>query len=741
MPTTRKNNPRGEFSNEIMLFLRKIIDSRDFAIRNRNLMSKKSIEAEIRFTNFKITDQIARFWSKYLEVVSDKNSNNLYSKTITTGSVEYVKASNEDFKGHTMRIHTEIEPQKPSYISGVKVNLEDDKNKVSYDAKMKIKGALAFGMKGVVSEEISLDKEEFDNIVSGNNSYRKVDRTRISYKLNKGYWRWDITKDTDGYQIELEILENFSQHKQILLLLSAQILNLLELLGEGEVYKDIEAERVQTFMNNATGDSLENNPVNFEPVHFGEIVSQTQQYDVSIKADGERRILIFYEGNMWLFNPRLRDSTGAEISIHKKLYLVKRGIEEEVFIQRDRRYADNLILDVELIRDEKSREDHIYFLDLIYFLPKFLKQGDNLGYLGNMKRALRLDLIRRLTNGTEMMVKRKFIRQIEYPIFFHRKEWIPIDGAHISTFFEANRYLLSDSVDGKDETPIKKDGLIFTPSGGLEKESLILKWKPRDMLSIDFHVDNGKCYVNDDNGKLTLFVPNGNFPVDESNFDIKHVKCDVGNYKNSNIVEAVYDHRERTFRAVRSRDDKSYPNHISVAQNIWNDIMAPVDKQDMTSYEKSNLGEFVSLKRWVDEGKGSNLIVFSKEYMISRWLANYYNRFKGARAIPPTMMIMFLPAPPSNKYRVKTRWSTQGLPFSSVSVMINLYDKLANYMAVIDAFAITGNPTRFMITDSLLNGWKDRFPDMDSNSMIESVMYMAKQYNQEYIYVEEMQEV
>lgn len=116
------------------------------------------------------------------------------------------------------------------------------------------------------------------------------------------------------------------------------------------------------------------------------------------------------------------------------------------------------------------------------------------------------------------------------------------------------------------------DGLIFTPITVPYFNDGIYKWKPPQMLTIDFtasKIGDGKytLQVKDKHDKLVTFAPVGFSGTITSAKDL----TGVGEYRWTG----------ETFELVRSRPDKDIPNFIIIAQDVWEDIRAPITEEEL----------------------------------------------------------------------------------------------------------------------------------------------------------------
>mgnify|MGYP001123700687 FL=1 len=140
----------------------------------------------------------------------------------------------------------------------------------------------------------------------------------------------------------------------------------------------------------------------------------------------------------------------------------------------------------------------------------------------------------------------------------------------VSDFFENNKIMLNT------KPWFNTDGIIYTPTSkynselnidrkfdrDLTKNPDLVKWKPLDLISIDFAIShqmvNGvqkvRLYTLD-NRNLVLFTGSELYPFDNDT-DIE--QDDLINEQEGTIVEMQYINGK--FRKMRVRDDKIYPN-------------------------------------------------------------------------------------------------------------------------------------------------------------------------------------
>jgi hypothetical protein len=112
------------------------------------------------------------------------------------------------------------------------------------------------------------------------------------------------------------------------------------------------------------------------------------------------------------------------------------------------------------------------------------------------------------------------------------------------------------------------DGIIFTPDESYM--SKVLKWKPVNLLSIDFKIKKQEPNIfkllRHNNKIYTKTI------VTKKQFD---------NYLDNTVVEFVY--KENKFVPIRSRPDKINSNYITVIKDNFYQIKNPVDTDKLLS--------------------------------------------------------------------------------------------------------------------------------------------------------------
>jgi len=252
-----------------------------------------------------------------------------------------------------------------------------------------------------------------------------------------------------------------------------------------------------------------------------------EEYSVTDKADGERRMMFITDGLVYL--------------ISNKMQIVKTDFTS---------CFNDTLIDGELIN-----ENLFSAFDIIFFKGKDLR-GDNI----NLKE--RLELIDKTFKTISSDTRPSLFIQIKKFLF--------------GNVFDNSKTILDYFK--KNKTVYNIDGLIFTPvnqpiSTHKTWRSL-LKWKPSHLNTIDFLIkkkDNPKIwelYTKSKEGHILfekvpeIYVPN------------EH------EWKDNCVIECCFS--EGTFKPLKYRDDKINGNFSEVALDIYNSILNPVKEEHIT---------------------------------------------------------------------------------------------------------------------------------------------------------------
>ena len=143
----------------------------------------------------------------------------------------------------------------------------------------------------------------------------------------------------------------------------------------------------------------------------------------------------------------------------------------------------------------------------------------------------------------------------------------------------------------------QSDGIVFTPLKLNYYDNLALKWKPLQMISVDFQVSTSQLQEALQEAKKGKFnktdsigyCSNGDMVLKVANICLCDVRdaavvLPVWNYdqkKKYAIVECTFDKAHGFWRPLRLRNDKISPNSISTAFSTLETIAASMNKQEL----------------------------------------------------------------------------------------------------------------------------------------------------------------
>lgn len=174
-------------------------------------------------------------------------------------------------------------------------------------------------------------------------------------------------------------------------------------------------------------------------------------------------------------------------------------------------------------------------------------------------------------------------------------------------YLDQNLYISTNYILDNLSTDYENDGLIFNDlRDSYNKNARIYKWKPVDLLTIDFQLikkdDGFTLNVIDDNTKNLIPFP------DETNIYYSE------DYNENQIVEFRYNY-EDDWEPIRIRHDRTRPNYFSTAESIWKDIQDPLTEETIRgrdlkimrrihNIDKSEMLELCESKKLLDIGSG-----------------------------------------------------------------------------------------------------------------------------------------
>ena len=257
-----------------------------------------------------------------------------------------------------------------------------------------------------------------------------------------------------------------------------------------------------------------NQPVTFDKGTYDKKVN----YFLTHKLDGKRHLLFISKTGVYLITSKMEF---IRVKLPSKAHQL----------------VPNTILDMELYKNKYYIFD-ILFSNGIDFRSKKLSE-----------RILEIDSVVNKIKSKKIIIK-------------------PYLSPYISSTFE--NFIKLKTLYKKEMETGEVDGIIFTPDSGYKEK--VLKWKPLNLLSIDFKVK--KLPAN----TLALLLQNGELfsPKQFPNSGIVSVsKIWYSKIKDGEVVEFIF--KDNRFVPLRIRKDKIKSNYISVILSNFREITHPTD--------------------------------------------------------------------------------------------------------------------------------------------------------------------
>lgn len=330
-------------------------------------------------------------------------------------------------------------------------------------------------------------------------------------------------------------------------------------------------------------------------VYGGIVGNKTNEYIVSYKADGERKILVIDHVGLWLIAPE-NDAN-----------LISRNIPTAY---------TGLILEGELINPEKHKGELEQPYKYIYYLYDILAKPMRSGIQFSID-VQGLPYIDRINEAQAIV---NDLRDNVLDIFIGTKSYMVLSTT--DDFFAKMQYMMNNL----NNRPFETDGFIFTPSNMpyyeridqkrnlslfqrvLTKYPDICKWKPQQLMTFDLMViydanDNPTLWAGirrekQSNGKVTTqklpyiyrnaqrlenrliqFVGSDKFAF---NGQIDWKTPGREHYPDQTVVEFGWDEEKMSIVPHRVRLDKSKPNNLTFAVDNWDWAHLPILETTLT---------------------------------------------------------------------------------------------------------------------------------------------------------------
>lgn len=417
----------------------------------------------------------------------------------------------------------------------------------------------------VIREKSRYSYSVFQNTV-------RIDLTIVNMIQNVQNKSVNIHSDKTQYEVEVELInsQGLKYFEEALKVTLHRVLDTLVL------YNNTQANNIIKFTNMLLGSQRRNivdhyplvqaRNLKLKDMVWGGLIGNDKTtkngtgYSVTHKADGQRKMLVFHSSGVWLVSSP--DSLNRISSTEYKT-------------------LSGTILDGEMIpskaRKSGSPETSIWYLafDCICW--------NNNRDIQNRPHGIRMNHAQAVADvfkNNVLYINTKTFRTFGTPDEFFS----------VMREMEGEQTFLSYKQDGFMFTPVNS---VYNPHSDqypLYRRVLtdypdICKWKPSDQLTIDFKInwrmtESGNMidlYVNK-KGKPVLFKGTKIFSYTNS-VDNNHTLTQ--GLPSGTIVEYGWDYDKKIFTPHKIRNDKTKPNRIEIAQDVWMDIQRPLTMDTM----------------------------------------------------------------------------------------------------------------------------------------------------------------
>jgi len=511
-------------------------------------------------------------------------------------------------------------------------------------------------------KELNVSKEELSMLKKINNNnlnniiFRKKHRVSLILLDKDGKKiRIDLTDTktsnkirnlqniSSKYELELEFLSNKKKNGiEYLNKLMNETSNLLKVLNESYflIKNSTKEKLLDKYCDLFSLNKDNKNKIRFKGRQVSSLEIQhvvdilPNSYAVTDKADGERRFLIIFDGNVYLISTNMNiTNTGIKLKNNLSKYNDTILDGEFIYLKKHNRHLF-MVFDCLFSKGESLLEENDFMKRLskaddviknCFILDK--QKGHN---FSNYNGKFNIEKVMNFHNN-ELS---KFINSLDNDLYIEkkyllvrRKYFIPVIGGSDNEIFKYSNLLYNKLVNSGDKTvPFELDGLIYHPTMNLKQVEY--KFKPPDQNSIDFYITFERDPIT--NKILTLFdnsnesiVENKEYRIcnlhvgkvikgveipilfnEQNKRHIAHlpitnniVKDLEGNIiSDKTVVEFYYDldstiqNDKFRWKPIRTRYDKTesvnrykkkYGNYTTVADSVWRSIINPFTFDDI----------------------------------------------------------------------------------------------------------------------------------------------------------------
>jgi len=272
-----------------------------------------------------------------------------------------------------------------------------------------------------------------------------------------------------------------------------------------------------------------NNPITLTERNF----IKDEQYYITKKLDGKRYLLYFSEDGV------------SRVS--------SKNETEKVSLPKSSKNIPGTVLDTEYYKGK------YYVFDILFF-----KDTDK--RYTSLKERIKL-----YNHITDKVVKSKKLVSKKY----YKTKDMCVDFPYMIRKYH------------KDIKLGELDGLILTPLSSYY--SPVYKWKPVELLSIDFKIKrikkNNKLLYHLLTPNGSLFAPKNKKYSDVGILDLSEEPEVYKKYKDNSVVEFVF--KDDTFVPIRARPDKKNSNGMNVILDNFTEIIRPTDLNKLFCLKKN----------------------------------------------------------------------------------------------------------------------------------------------------------
>lgn len=352
--------------------------------------------------------------------------------------------------------------------------------------------------------------------------------------------------DTIYYSCEIEFkfdnnVYDIQQKRNIVL---GECLNMLKIIQNVELVIDEQEshEALKQYTKLTTKKYFIGNQP--ETISLDKIQNDTsKEFAITEKLDGKRNLLLI-------------NDKGYTYLIDNHLNILKFNIKFTAS------QCFNTIIDGEYFNG------NYYSFDIIY--------SNNASLYNNINYGLkeRLDLL----HATLDMNNFKFIENTTCKIFVKNYYFDTLYNSFCLLTEKYKEHLINGSIDGL---------IIVGTDHSYSKKNVAYKWKPDQHNTIDFKIKKISDWSDPEYDTWELYCSEGILFTDNKYCKTRIVKSISDHYNNDSIVEFYFDKKLDCFVPLRTREDKTKGNHLSVALDNWETIKNPLQIKDLKGLEEN----------------------------------------------------------------------------------------------------------------------------------------------------------